>query len=101
MEIRIGVAREGERSKIGGRDLDAVLHVNPDLKEKGLLLVFNPTDRTISKALSVPLYYAGLTDAARVREQEGTAKSYRLDRTYGIALDVRVEAGGFTWFVIE
>ena len=84
-----------------GRDLDAVLHVNPDLKEKGLLLVFNPTDRTISKALSVPLYYAGLTDAARVREQEGAAKSYRLDRTYGIALDVRVEAGGFTWFVIE
>ena len=25
MEIRIGVAREGERSKIGGRDLDAKL----------------------------------------------------------------------------
>jgi len=84
-----------------GRDLDAVIHVNPNLKERGLLMVFNPTDRAISRTLSLPLYYTGLTETARVREQEGKAKAHRLDRGYGIALDVRVEAGGFTWYVIE
>jgi len=84
-----------------GRDLDAALHVNPSLKEKGLLMVFNPTETPIAKTMTVPLYYTGLTDTARVREQEGSAKSVKLDRRYGIALDVRVEARGFTWFVIE
>jgi len=84
-----------------GRDLDAVLHVNPNLKEKGMLLVFNPTGRAISKTLSVPLTYAGLTDRASVREQENPDKAYRLNRKYEIALDVRLEPRGFTWFVLE
>lgn len=84
-----------------GRDLDAVLHVNPGLKEKGLLLVFNPTETAIEKELTVPLYYAGLTDAARVREREGSPRTFRLDRGYRITLPVKVPARGFSWFVIE
>ena len=32
-----------------GRDLDYMMHVNPELKEKGFLLVFNPTDNVIKK----------------------------------------------------
>jgi hypothetical protein len=84
-----------------GRDLDAVLHVNPGLREKGFLLIFNPTDAEIAKALRVPLYYTGLTDRARVREGEGPPRAFTLDREYGIALDVRVPANGFAWYVIE
>ena len=84
-----------------GRDLDAVLHVNPGLREKGLLLVFNPTDAEISRTLTVPLYYSGLTGKARIREAEGPARTYALDRECRIALDVRVPANGFAWFVIE
>ena len=84
-----------------GRDLDAVLHVNPGLREKGILLVFNPTDGEISKTLAVPLYYSGLTDRVRIREAEGPARSFTLDREYRIALEVRVPANGFAWFVIE
>jgi len=84
-----------------GRGLDAVLHVNPSLKEKGVLLVFNPTETAIAKQLTLPLYYTGLSDRARIREQENSAQSYKLDRKFEITLDVKVEPRGFTWFVIE
>ena len=35
-----------------GRGLDYFLHVNADLKEKGLLLVFNPTPAAVSRSLA-------------------------------------------------
>ncbi len=84
-----------------GRDLDYILHVNPAIKEKGLLMVYNPLDREVRKTLSVPLYYSGLTTTASVREQDGEAKEYSLDREYKIDLPVSVPARGVTWFVIE
>ena len=84
-----------------GRDLDAVLHVNSGLEEKGLALVFNPTERAIEKTFVLPLYYTGLTDRAKIREQEGEAKFYRLDRKYEVQLSVKVAPNSFTWFVIE
>lgn len=84
-----------------GRDLDYLLHVNPGLKEKGLLMIYNPLGRTVEKTLTVPLYYTGLTKKAAVREQDGRARTFRLDRQYSIALPVQVPARGVTWFVIE
>ncbi len=84
-----------------GRDLDYILHVNPQLKEKGLLMVYNPLDREVRKTLSVPLYYTGLTTVAAVREEEGESKSYTLDRDYKIVLPVSVAPRGVAWFVLE
>jgi hypothetical protein len=84
-----------------GRDIDYMMHVNPNLKEKGLLLVFNPTDTEITKEISVPLYYAGLTETAKVREQEGGSSVKTLDRAYEIKLKVRVKPNGYNWYVIE
>jgi len=83
-----------------GRDLDYILHVNPALQEKGLLMVYNPLDREVRKTLSVPLYYTGLTTAANVQEADGAAKSYPLNRDYKIDLPVAVPARGVRWFVI-
>lgn len=84
-----------------GRDLDYILHVNPALKEKGLLMVYNPLDRIAAKTLTIPLYYTGLTDQAAVREQDNPARTFALDRQYAIALPVDVPARSVTWFVIE
>jgi hypothetical protein len=84
-----------------GRDIDYILHVNPALKEKGLLMVYNPLDRVVSRTLTIPLYYTGLTDRAAVREQDNPARTFALDRQYAIALPVQVPARGITWFVIE
>jgi hypothetical protein len=84
-----------------GRDIDYMMHVNPELKEKGFLLVFNPTDQTIRKTIKVPLYYTGLNEKARIREQEGKAKSYSLNRAYEVELEVEVAPNWYNWYVIE
>ncbi len=83
------------------RDLDWMLHVNPKLKEKGMLVVFNPLNEPVTKKLRVNLYYTGLTEAARVREQGGVAKRYKLARDYAVEIPVTVKAQGMNWFVIE
>jgi len=84
-----------------GRDLDAVLHVNAGLKEKGLAIVFNPTERLIEKTLTLPLYFTGLSDKAKIREQEGTPRVYRLNRQFEVQIAVKVSPTSFTWFVVE
>ncbi|MGA2751133.1 MAG: hypothetical protein ABSG59_20385 [Verrucomicrobiota bacterium] len=84
-----------------GRDLDYILHVNPALKEKGLLMVYNPLDRQAGKRLNVPLYYTGLAKKARVRERDGSQKVFKLRRDYSIELPVSIPARGVSWFVIE
>ena len=84
-----------------GRDFDCILHVNPQLKIKGLALVYNPTSQTIKKQLKLPLYYTGLTDSARIREQEGKFKSYKLDRHYNVILDIDIAPQSVTWYIIE
>lgn len=50
-----------------GRDLDYLLHVNPQLRERGLLMVYNPRDEAVTRTLKIPLYYTGLTGSAKVR----------------------------------
>ena len=84
-----------------GRDLDCILHVNPELKTRALALVFNPTDKTIKKNLVLPLYYTGLTDKAIIREREGKPGEFNLDREFKVRLPVEVKASSFTWFIIE
>lgn len=84
-----------------GRDLDYVMHVNPELKEKGFLLVFNPTDKIIKRKIKVPLYYTGLTKEASIREQEGPSKVHELNREYEIEIEVEVKPNWYNWYVVE
>ena len=84
-----------------GRDIDYILHANPQLPEKGLLMVYNPLDRAVTKTIAVSLYYTGLTGRATVREQDGAAKTYELDGQGRIMLPISVPARGTTWFLIK
>ena len=84
-----------------GRDFDGLLHVNPQVQHKGLAVLYNPTDRTLSKNLKLPLYYTGLTKTARIREQEGRVQTYKLDRAYNAYVPLTMEPHSVTWFVIE
>ncbi len=84
-----------------GRGIDWMLHVNPALENKGMLLVFNPLEEAVERTLDVNLYYTGIEDTARVREREGAPAPYPLARDYGVSIPVRLEAQGWTWFVIE
>lgn len=84
-----------------GRDWDGFMHVNPDLKEKAFLLVFNPLDKPVEKEISIPLYYSGLTDRAMVKEQGKAGQKYTLNRDYTIKLKVTIPADEYNWYVIE
>lgn len=83
------------------RDLDWMLHVNPRLREKGMLVVFNPLDETVTKNIRVNLYYTGLSETAQIRELGGPATPVRLARDYSVEVPVAVPAQGMNWFVVE
>ena len=87
--------------KADGRDWDGFLHVNPNEKEKGFALLFNPLDEDIERNIRLPLYYTGLSEEANIREGENPAQVYKLNRDYTVELKVKIPANGCTWFVIE
>jgi hypothetical protein len=84
-----------------GRDYDAMLHVNPRLKEKGLLMIYNPLDKPITREIKVPLYYTGISGSTTVSEKEGKKIKYLLDENKNIVLRLSIPANGYNWFLIE
>jgi len=84
-----------------GRDWDGWLHVDPSGKQKAMLFLFNPLKERITKTIEVPLYYSGLTNRASIREKELAPVAYSLKRNYTVTLPVTLEAGSYTWFIIE
>ena len=83
------------------RDIDWMLHVNPQLNEKGMLVVFNPLDEPVRRTIDVNLYYTGLTDTAQVESAQGETQTIKLQRNYHIEMPVEVPAGGMTWYEIR
>lgn len=84
-----------------GRDLDCMLHVNPFIKHRGMVVVFNPTDRDITKEMRLPLYYTGLQQKVTVLSASGERKTMTLDKDGNLSLPVSVKAQGTAWFLIE
>lgn len=84
-----------------GRDWDGILHANPYLKIKGLMMLYNPTAKTITRTIKIPLYYTGLITTARIREKEGAFKTYKLGRDYSVKLTFTIPPDSYTWFVVE
>jgi hypothetical protein len=84
-----------------GRDLDWMLHVNPKLQHKGMLVVFNPLPEAITRTLPLNLYYTGLTEHATVTGGDGTKQEVTLARDYVAPVAVSLPANGFAWYVIE
>jgi len=84
-----------------GRDWDGLLHVDPTGKYKGLLMLYNPAKRDITRTISVPLYYTGLTETAVFREKEGKPMNLKLNRSYEADLVVTIPAESYTWLTIE
>jgi hypothetical protein len=84
-----------------GRDIDGWMHVNPQLPQKALAMFYNPLTQPVTRTMRLPLYYTGLTDSARLRQEGGAWQTVELDREYGATLPVTVPASGRTWFVVE
>ena len=66
-------------------------------------MVFNPTDQTISRNISLPLYYTGISEKAVVMKEGVTPGTpYTIDRTYTIELEsVVMSPKTITWFLIH
>ena len=84
-----------------GRDIDCMLHVNPQLKHKGLAMIYNPLSHPVEKTIKLPLYHTGLTREAMIREKEGESKRYELDRQYNVRVPIDIPPNSATWLVIE
>lgn len=84
-----------------GKDWDGWMHVDPNGKEKGLTMLFNPTAEPIQKSINVPLYYTGLTDSATLVFENGEEQTLALNRDFSVVIHVEIPAGGYTWFVIK
>ena len=89
--------------------LDAVLHrapkhYYPDISERGLAMVWNPTNRTITQTLRANLYYSGLTSKvnkfAMVSQEGGHASAFLIAEDDTVALPVSLGPRELTWFVI-
>ena len=88
-------------SRPTGRDIDCIMHVNPELKEKAIITVFNPTEQAITKEILIPLYYTGLKNSAMIYEQENSGKKYSLDSSGNAIVSISVPAESFNWYVVE
>lgn len=84
-----------------GRDWDGIMHVNPQLPNKGFVLLYNPLKQTISRKIKLPLYYTGLTEKAAVSIQENTPKTYKLNRDFSIDLEISIPAESYIWLTIQ
>ncbi len=84
-----------------GRNLDAILHVNPQLANSGMLMAFNPSKVEIEQVLKVPLYYTGIKSRARVRVENGSEKSIDLQEGGSVSIKVKVPGNSRTWVTFQ
>ncbi len=84
-----------------GRDWDGILHVNPALKTKGLLMLYNPLKEKITRTIKIPLYYTGLVRDVKIGEKENQKKLKTLNRDYELELTFSIPPETYTWYVIE
>ncbi|MEO6686988.1 MAG: alpha-galactosidase, partial [Dyadobacter sp.] len=84
-----------------GRDWDGILHVNPALKEKGLVMLYNPLNESITRDINLPVYYTSKHASLKIREKEGAAKTYQVDREFNAPVTVQIPARSYTWLVLE
>jgi len=77
------------------------MHVNPALAQKGLMMLFNPTQVPITRTISLPLYYTGLSKTTIIKDAKGVSKIYTLNRDYTIDFTFTIAADSYSWFLIE
>jgi hypothetical protein len=84
-----------------GRDIDCMLHVNPNLEHKGLAMIFNPLDQPVKRTIALPLYCTGIRGRAMIRREEGATMSHALDNQSVAQVSVEMSPRSVTWLVID
>ena len=84
-----------------GQRLDFVLHVNPKLTDKAMLVVYNPLKTAQTETIDLPLYYSGLEGKATVSPNGGKAANITLDPQHRTKLKLEVPAEGFAYYIFR
>jgi hypothetical protein len=84
-----------------GRDWDGLLHVNPNLTIKGLVMLYNPLKERIARTIRLPIYYTGLSLEAIISEKGMVKRKYIVNRDYTVNFTFSIEPESYTWFTIE
>ncbi|MBL8733588.1 MAG: hypothetical protein JNN13_14550 [Planctomycetes bacterium] len=84
-----------------GRDVDWLLHVDPTLPQKAMLVVYNPLPAAVARTLTVDLTLAGCRDAVTARFPDGVALRLDLDPRQRARVPATVPARGFTWILMQ
>jgi hypothetical protein len=88
-------------SRPNGRDLDCMFHVNPGIRHKGMVVVFNPTEAAIEKSIRIPVYYTGLRNQGTVKHEGKAPVSLNVNEKQEVLLTVSTAAHGVTWYLME
>ncbi len=83
-----------------GRDYDGILHVDPQGKDKGLIMLYNPLTEPITRNIEIDLYYTGLKNQASITRENGITKKVMLKGTK-LNLQVTIPANSQQWFVLR
>ncbi|MEZ0327720.1 MAG: alpha-galactosidase [Fimbriimonas sp.] len=81
-----------------GQNLDAVLHVLPG---QAMAVIYNPTDAELEQEITLPLYYAGLHDTARIAIGGGRSKAVKLTPDQKLKIKPKVAGKSCTWITIQ
>ena len=84
-----------------GRDIDAILHVNPSNDEKGLLMVYNPLDHAVKQNLTINVYYTGAERKITITDSKGKTDRLKIDREFNVSIPVSVEPNSESWYIIK
>ncbi len=84
-----------------GRSWDGFMHVNPNLEEKALVMLFNPTSNPMEEEINLPMYFTGLDNEVLISERAMNPVKLNLDREYKMRIKVNIPANGYTWYVLK
>ena len=84
-----------------GRDYDGYIHVNPQLEEKGMAVLFNPLDEEITRTVRIPLYYTGIENSAVLSLFDKAPQKFDLARDYCIEAEITIPANDFVWYTVK
>ncbi|MDB5146842.1 MAG: hypothetical protein JWQ57_862 [Mucilaginibacter sp.] len=84
-----------------GMDWDGIMHVNPQLKEKGLLMLYNPLKQKIARTIKVPLYYTGLSQSATFLINGEVKLFKKINRDFRADLTFNIDPESYIWVLVE
>lgn len=84
-----------------GRDVDWILHVNPQGDPKGMVVAYNPLLQPARRTIRVDAYYTGLTGTVKVSHAGQAAYEGALAADRSLDLEIDVPPRGMTWYTLR